>query len=181
MQKKISIIGISGSLRPSSSNAIIVEAIKKLMPEEVEFSIYAGIGDLPHFNDADDIPVNVIAWREQLQEADAMLVCSPEYAFGIPGSLKNALDWTVGSGSLVNKPLALITAATGGQKAHASMLEVFTALSPVIPEGCALLIPFVRSKLNAAGEISDAPTLKAVEKLVQNLVGFATDKIKKIE
>lgn len=172
MQKKIKITGISGSLRASSSNAIILEAIKKLMPEDVEFFIYTGIGDLPHFNDAEDIPVNVIVWRKQLQQADAVLVCSPEYAFGIPGSLKNALDWTVGSGDLVNKPLALITAATGGEKAHASMLDVFTALSPVIPEGCALLIPFVRSKLNAAGEINDPPTLKAVEKLVQNLVSY---------
>src|SRR5450432_4287229 len=124
---KIKIIAISGSLRANSSNAIILQAIEKMNPQEVDFFIYKGIGDLPHFVDADNIPITVSVFRKHLQDADAVLICTPEYAFGVPGSLKNALDWTVGSGDLVNKPLALITAATGGEKAHASMLDVFTA------------------------------------------------------
>ncbi|MEP6750242.1 MAG: NADPH-dependent FMN reductase, partial [Bacteroidota bacterium] len=112
MQKnKIKILAVSGSLRANSSNAIILQAIEKLMPGQVEFFIYKGIGDLPHFDDAENIPITVSVWRKHLQDADAVLICSPEYAFGVPGSLKNALDWTVGSGELVNKPLALITAS----------------------------------------------------------------------
>jgi len=173
---KIKIIAISGSLRASSSNALILQVIEKMMPGEASFFIYKGLGDLPHFNDAEDIPIAVSVWRKHLQEADAVLVCSPEYAFGVPGSLKNALDWTVGSGELVNKPLALITASTGGEKAHAALLQIFTALSANIPEGCALLIPFVRSKLNAAGEISDAPTLAAVKMVVEKLIRFVQEK-----
>ncbi len=176
-KNKLKILAISGSLRANSSNTIILEAIKKIMPEQVEFSIYKGISGLPHFDDADRVPVAVSEWRQALLQADAVVICSPEYAFGIPGSLKNALDWTVGSGELVNKPLALITAATGGEKAHAAWLQIFTALSANIPDGCALLISYVRSKLNAAGEISDAATLDAVKKLIKNLVEVMEEKM----
>jgi len=168
-------LAVSGSLRPNSSNAVILEAIEKMVPEDVEFFIYKGIGSLPHFDDAAQTPIAVNVWQQHLQEADAVLVCSPEYAFGVPGSLKNALDWTVGSGELVNKPLSLITAATGGEKAHAAWLHIFTALSANIPEGGALLIPFVRSKLNAAGEISDAATRAAIQAVVDTLIATARE------
>jgi NAD(P)H-dependent FMN reductase len=170
LKNKIQILAVSGSLRANSSNAIILLAIEKILAEQAEFFIYRGLGGLPHFDDAEAIPIAVSVWRKHLQEADAVLVCSPEYAFGVPGSLKNALDWTVGSGELVNKPLALITASTGGEKAHAALLHIFTALSAKIPEGASLLISFVRSKLNAAGEISDAATLAAVKTVMEKLI-----------
>lgn len=80
------------------------------------------------------------------------------------------MDWTVGSGELVNKPLALITAATGGDKAHAAWLQIFTALSANIPEGGALLIPFIRSKLGNNGEVTDAATWKAIQEVLQTLI-----------
>ncbi|HTE09944.1 MAG TPA: NAD(P)H-dependent oxidoreductase [Chitinophagaceae bacterium] len=175
LKNKIKILAVSGSLRANSSNAIILLAIEKMLPEDVAFFIYKGLGGLPHFDDAEEIPIAVSVWRKHLQEADAVVICSPEYAFGVPGSLKNALDWTVGSGELVNKPLALITASTGGEKAHAALLHIFTALSAKIPEGASLLISFVRSKLNAAGEISDAPTLAAVKTVLEKLIQFAQE------
>lgn len=170
LKDKIKILAVSGSLRTNSSNAVILQHIQRMMPEGVEFFVYKGLSTLPHFDDAAEIPITVGVWRKHLQEADAVLVCSPEYAFGIPGSLKNAFDWTVGSGELVNKPLALITAATGGEKAHAAWLQIFTALSANIPEKAALLISYVRSKLNAAGDISDAATLEAVKALIDALL-----------
>ncbi len=173
-KNKIKITAVSGSLRANSSNTVILRAIEKMVPDQVEFFIYNGIGELPHFNDSEEVPITVSVWRKHLQEADAVLICTPEYAFGVPGSLKNALDWTVGSGTLVNKPLALITAATGGDKAHASFLQIFTALSAQIPAGCALLIPFVRSKLNAAGDISDVETFAAIKKLLDTLIAVAS-------
>ena len=176
LTNKIKIMAVSGSLRADSSNAVILQAIEKMVPEEVAFFIYKGLADLPHFDDAEVIPIAVSVWRKHLQEADAVLICSPEYAFGVPGSLKNALDWTVGSGELVNKPLALITASTGGEKAHAALLHIFTALSAKIPEGGALLISYVRSKLNAAGEISDTQTLEAVKLVLERLLQVVRDK-----
>ncbi len=170
LKNKIKILAVSGSLRPNSSNNIILEAIRKMAPADVDFIIYTGLGNLPQFDDPEQVPVTVSEWRKQLQDADAVLICTPEYAFGVPGSLKNALDWTVGSGELVNKPLALITASTGGEKAHAAFLQIFTALSARIPEGGALLISYVRSKLNANGEISDLPARDAVKQVLEKLI-----------
>jgi len=170
LKNKIKILAISGSLRANSSNSIILEAIEKMAPADVDFFIYKGLGSLPQFDDPEQTPVTVSVWRKHLEEADAVLICTPEYAFGVPGSLKNALDWTVGSGELVNKPLALITASTGGEKAHAAFLQIFTALSAKIPEGGALLIPYVRSKLSTNGEISDPPTREAVKQVLEKLI-----------
>ena len=172
LANRIKIVAVSGSLRASSSNAAVLNAIEKMAPDEVDFFIYKGLATLPHFDDATEIPEAVSLWRKYLREADAVLVCSPEYAFGVPGSLKNAFDWTVGSGELVNKPLALITASTGGEKAHAAWLQIFTALSATIPEGAALLIPYVRSKLNAAGDITDASTLAAIQTVLEKLLAI---------
>lgn len=177
LKDKIKILAVSGSLRTNSSNAVILQHIQRRMPEGVEFFEYRGLSTLPHFDDAAETPITVSVWRRHLQEADAVLVCSPEYAFGIPGGLKNAFDWTVGSGELVNKPLALITAATGGEKAHAAWLQIFTALSANIPPAGALLISYVRSKLNAAGEITDAATIDNIQKLIEQLVAAASNPV----
>ena len=174
---KLKILGVSGSLRANASNALLLEQVQKMMPEQVEFFIYKGLASLPHFDDAAELPITVSVWRKHLAEADAVLVCSPEYAFGVPGSLKNAFDWTVSSGELVNKPLALITGSTGGEKAHAAWLQIFTALSAKIPEGGSLLIPYIKSKLTASGEITDADTMDAVKRVIEKLIEAASQPV----
>lgn len=133
--KKLNILAVSGSLRSSSSTTLILKEIQKWVPQHVTFTIYQDMATLPAFDDSMEPSEPVIAWRRLLAMADGVFICSPEYAFGIPGALKNAMDWTVGSGELVNKPLVLVTAATGGDKAHAAWLHIFTALSANIPEG----------------------------------------------
>jgi len=168
--KKITILAVSGSLRANSSNTLILKEIQKWAPQHITFTIYQDMATLPAFDDSMDAPEPVVAWRRQLAAADGVFICSPEYAFGIPGALKNAMDWTVGSGELVNKPLVLVTAATGGDKAHAAWLQIFTALSANIPESGSLLIPFVRSKLNEKGELSDIATREAVQLVLQALI-----------
>jgi chromate reductase len=177
-KSKLKLLAVSGSLRASSSNNILLDAIAEMLPPGVDFLVYPGISRLPHFDDPKETPTAVEDWRKHLQEADAVLVCSPEYAFGLPGSLKNAFDWTVGSGEMVNKPLGLITASTGGDKAHAAWLQVFTALSASIPEGCALLISYIRSKLNADGQITDEPVRNSVKELITKLLNAAAANLK---
>ncbi|GLV53492.1 hypothetical protein KDH_03450 [Dictyobacter sp. S3.2.2.5] len=108
------ILVISGSLRASSSNTRLAKAIMDLAPAGIETHLYQGLGDLPHFTpdlDGDDPPASVVALRQQLQAADGVLICTPEYAFGVPGTLKNALDWTVSSGDFSEKPVAAISAS----------------------------------------------------------------------
>lgn len=169
------ILAISGSLRASSTNTALVRAIVALAPPHMEIIIYDGLADLPHFSpdlDDDNAPPSVKDLRNQLQAADGVLICTPEYAFGVPGSLKNMLDWTVSSGDLWDKPVAAISASplwSGGDKAHASLLLTLKALGANVPEGAKLMIPTVGKKLNANGEVSDPETTLALKSLLDAL------------
>src|SRR5688572_2786888 len=94
------ILAISGSLRNNSSNTALVRAIIKLAPPGMEFRMYEGLGTLPHFiqgMDGMNSPDTVREFRSLVEHADGVMICTPEYAFGVPGVLKNALDWLVGS------------------------------------------------------------------------------------
>ncbi|MEA2240006.1 MAG: hypothetical protein QOC81_4730 [Thermoanaerobaculia bacterium] len=129
------IIAICGSLRARSSNRALLQAALKLAPEGIEVTIYEGLAGLPHFNPDDDEegatpPPAVAELRSLLAAADGILISSPEYAHGVPGSLKNALDWLVSDGALVDKPIALISASpVGGQFAQASLIETLTTMN----------------------------------------------------
>ena len=170
MENKIKIVAISGSLRNNSSATFIVRHVINLFPETIDFILYEGVGKLPHFDDNDNVASEVTTFRQLLAQADGVFICQPEYAFGVPGSLKNALDWTVSSGELAQKPVALVTAATGGEKAHTALLLILKALSSKVGEGATLLIPFIRTKLNDKGEVINADIAGALTSVVNALV-----------
>ncbi|HEY5748499.1 MAG TPA: NAD(P)H-dependent oxidoreductase [Chryseolinea sp.] len=167
--KEIKILAIVGSLRATSSNHAVVKHLARLVPNDVDFQIYDGMGKLPLFDDSETTPPAVQDLRDQLKAADGVLICTPEYAFGVPGALKNALDWTVSSAELVNKPVALITASTGGEKAHAALLHILEALSARVAGDARLLISFIRAKLKN-GEVSDADTLRALTSVLAAII-----------
>jgi chromate reductase len=161
------ILAISGSLRTGSSNHAILRFLGEMAHAGFEYNIYDGLAQLPHFDpglDNDDPPATVSSLRKLLAEADGIIICAPEYAYGVPGSLKNALDWTVSSGSLYDKPLALITASTGGENAHAALLLILTALNANVVKDATLLIPFIRSKMDGEGKITDIETSENLKK-----------------
>ena len=164
------ILAISGSLRANSSNNAILKAAAAMVPAGIQFTMYQELAQIPPFDDSQEPSLPVARFRQQLQNADGIFICTPEYAFGVSGVLKNALDWTVSSGELVNKPLALVTAATGGEKAHAALLLTFTALSTSIPPGGDLVISYVKSKLDAGGGIKDPATAKQLQEVMDALV-----------
>jgi NAD(P)H-dependent FMN reductase len=167
------ILAIPGSLRANSSSNAVLQVIASMMPEKISFTIYEGIGALPHFNDPQETPSRITDFRNHIRQADAVLICTPEYAFGVPGSLKNALDWTVASGEFIDKPVSLITASSQGEKGHAALLLILTAISARVIDGASLLIPFVRAKLDEKGLIKDPNTkaslLAAVQILIQDI------------
>jgi len=169
------ILAISGSLRASSTNTRLVRATSALAPADMAFTMYDGLADLPHFSpdlDGDDPHASVQNLRKLLKEADGVFICTPEYAFGVPGSLKNALDWTVSSGEFYRKPVVAISASpspTGGDKAHASLLLTLSALGANVPEGGKLRIPAVGKKLNANGEVVDPETRQALRSVLDAL------------
>lgn len=137
-------------------------------PADVEFIMYDGLKTIPAFDDVDNEAVD--NFRKQLGEADGVFICTPEYAFGVPGALKNALDWTVSTGDFDKKPVALITASSAGDKGHAALLHTLTAISANVVPGGTLLISFVRSKINDKGEIADPITGQAIKDVLHALI-----------
>jgi NAD(P)H-dependent FMN reductase len=140
----------------------------------MEIVLYQGLGTLPWFNpDLDEEgmepPAPVRELRQSLASADAYIISSPEYAHGIPGVIKNGLDWLVSCAELTGKPVALWNAApAGGEFAQRALLEVLTTMSwPVVREAC-LLEPFLRRKLEPEGPF-DGPELDAVERALAAL------------
>jgi chromate reductase, NAD(P)H dehydrogenase (quinone) len=172
----IKILAISGSLRSGSSNTNILRALVNLAPENTTIEIYESIGNLPHFNpeiDDDRVLLSVQDWRSQLQEADAVIFCTPEYAHGVPGVLKNALDWIVSSGEFMSKPTAVISASPspdGGEKANASLVQTLKMMMAEINERSILCIPAVSAKLNKQGEVIDFETKISLKALLENLI-----------
>lgn len=127
-----------------------------MAPREICIELYSGVGTLPHFNDPQDIPESVVDFRIKIRNAHAVLIVTPEYAFGVPGSLKNALDWTVSSGEFIDKPVGLVTASSQGEHGHAALLLILKAISARVVPQATRLIPFVRSRLDAQGNIKDS-------------------------
>jgi chromate reductase len=105
--------------------------------------LYSGLSELPPFNpdrDTEVPPPAVIEFRKQLDASDGVLISSPEYAYGVPGTLKNALDWLVRSGELYEKPVALINASPRSTHAHASLAETLTTMTArIVPDACVTL------------------------------------------
>ncbi len=120
------IFALSRSLRQGSANHVILKYLAKLASANISYTIYNGLREITPSDpglDNDTPPASVADLRKQLSEADGIIICTPEYAFGVPGALKNALDWMVSSGSFVGKPTALITASTGGETLMRPLLK----------------------------------------------------------
>ncbi len=166
------ILAIPGSLRPGSSNHTVLRFLGTLIAPEITYMLYDGLALIPPFDpaaDGDTPPEQVVGLRNLIDAADAIIVCTPEYAFGVPGQLKNALDWTVSSGSFSGKPTALITASTSGEYAHAALITTLGALDARLSDQTLLLISFIRSKINTEGKITDKDSIERLTAVVNAL------------
>jgi NAD(P)H-dependent FMN reductase len=156
-----SILAISGSLRARSSNTEILHAAAMLAPASVTVTLFAGLGGLPHFNpDLDTegatLPAPVQAFRAQVAAADGLLICSPEYAHGVPGSLKNALDWLVSGPEIPFKPIGLINASSRSTHAQAALAETLRTMSTRLVSGASPTLPIDGRRMDAAALVADA-------------------------
>ena len=166
------ILAISGSTRRESSNLQILKDIKSNYKESFNIEIYPSINNLPHFNPDDDndvsLPPLVKEFREKIAKADGILICTPEYVFSLPGSLKNALEWTIGTILFDKKPVALITASGLGDQAHESLKLIMKTMSARFNEQTQLLIKGARSKLDMNGKINDMDTKERIDILMKS-------------
>jgi chromate reductase, NAD(P)H dehydrogenase (quinone) len=172
MSQRKKVLAISGSTRQHSSNHNLINAIAELFAGEIEVTVFDSIAGLPHFdpdNTIDNVPSPVLNFRKQINDADGVLICTPEYAHGVPGSLKNAIDWTVSSNEFSHKPVVLITASTDGKFGHAALLETLKVIEAENIDQLQLLIPFIRTKISG-DKITDEKTLAEIKLLINNFI-----------
>lgn len=174
MGDKKKVLAISGSTRENSSNERLIRKIAELSSEAIELTLFASISELPHFNpdldNADALPASVLAFRQQIAAADGVLICTPEYVFTLPGSLKNALEWCVSTTLFSQKPTGLITASASGEKGHEALQLVMRTIEAKFNEGTSLLIKGIKAKIDMEGNIADAKTLEDVSAFTASFV-----------
>jgi NAD(P)H-dependent FMN reductase len=147
---------------------------------------FDGLGELPHFNpDLDGegavAPESVQEFRARIGEADALLICSPEYAHGVPGTLKNALDWLVSSSEMLFKPIGLLNVSPRSKHAYASLAETLRTMSTVLVEGASVELALSGTRLEAAG-IAANPEMSrvlrsAIDALILAAVGYRRQRL----
>jgi NAD(P)H-dependent FMN reductase len=128
------ILAVCGSLKAGSGNLALLKTAATLMPPGVDVVFFEGLGDLPHFNpdlETSGVPESVARWRLALSESDAVLIASPEYGFSLPGALKNAIDWVIGSGELEQKVVAITAATTSPERGRRGLQALRETLSAV--------------------------------------------------
>ena len=175
--KNKKVLAFCGSTRKDSTNLQILQAIEKLTVDNLEFEFYNELTLLPHFNpdlDKEVPPLIVQVLRNKITDADGILICTPEYVFSLPGSLKNMIEWTVSTTIFSNKPTAIITASGLGEKAHESLLLIMKTIEAKMPSKCQLLIQGARSKVNAGG-ITDENTLSKINELIVSFVSIINE------
>ncbi len=176
--EKIKILGIGGSLRKGSYSRAILMAAVELLPKNVSMEV-ADISDIPIFNQDEEAesPPSVKRFKKQIKDADAILFCTPEYNFGMPGYLKNAIDWAsrpYGDNSFDNKPAAVISASDGllgGIKAQLQLRQVLVFLN-IHAVNDSVTVSQVTQKLDLAGRLTDQRTRERIRQLVEELVAW---------
>jgi chromate reductase len=169
--KPIRVLAISGSLRLASSNRAALEALSRLAPDGVKVLVYGDLARLPPFNPDNDIddnpkPEPVETLRALVDASDALVIATPEYAHGLPGALKNALDWLVASETFAGKPTALINTSPRAFHAQASLREILSTMA-------ARLIPEAFAAISLTGKVVTAEDVLAdpicVRRLTESL------------
>jgi chromate reductase len=172
----VHILGVSGSLRAVSANSNLLRAAVGLAPAGVRITLYDGLATLPHFNpdlEAAGLPGPVAEWRAVVDAADAVMISSPEYAHGVPGSLKNALDWLVGGVECYQKPVALLNASVSATHAHASLREILKTMAAQIVDAASVTVPVAGRKLSVADIVADAELAATLRSAITALVQAA--------
>jgi len=169
------LLTVSGSLRVGSSNAALLSAVERLAPANVVVTAYTGLATLPAFSpDVEEgtspLPQAVTQWRAAIAGADAVLISSPEYAHGIPGALKNALDWIVGGSEIVGKPVGVLSASAASRFAHPQLIEVLRTMSADVVPAATVVIDIPRRGVDTDRLVNDPALSSALRAVVVALL-----------
>ncbi|MBS0471174.1 MAG: NAD(P)H-dependent oxidoreductase [Proteobacteria bacterium] len=152
------LLAISGSLRAVSTNTTLLNAAMRLAPDGMTIALFEGLATLPPFNpdlDVDPLPAAVADWRGRVAAADGLLISSPEYARGIPGSLKNAFDWMVSDTEFAGKPVAFFHASERAVASQAALRLVLETMSARIVEDATITVPLLGKQTDVDSLLHD--------------------------
>lgn len=151
------ILALSGSLREKSYNRAAIEALSQVAPDGVEVNAFEGIRHLPLFNPdlEEEELLSVERFKNELGYSDGIVIASPEYAHGISGVMKNALDWLVSGEEFINMPVMLINTSPRAHHAQDALREVVVTMSGRIVENACLTLPLLGGGLDSAGILRD--------------------------
>jgi len=168
------ILGVCGSLQRRSSNLTVLRTAQAVCPQGDSVQILSSLEKLPHFNPEHDVtpaPAAIAVFRQRLRSADALLISAPEYAHGMPGALKDALDWLVSSGELYETPVGVLVGSprpNGGTYAKAALEQTLNA------QGAMILVSelvWIREP-DKQGELLSTPEgVEVVRRAVERLAG----------
>ena len=138
----LNVLAICGSLRAQSINHMLLRAVAQLAPECMSISLYDGMCGLPLFNpDLEaDMPTVVQELRDAVMQSDAVIIASPEYAHGVSGVMKNALDWLVSDERFLGKPVALLSSSPHSRHADAALRETLVTMSARIVDSASVAV-----------------------------------------
>lgn len=185
MEKKVSILGFTGSLRKGSYNKALLRAALEMVPSDAELKVFE-IEGMPLFNqDLEGNPPQIVKdFKAQIRGADAILIVTPEYNYSMPGVLKNAIDNAsrpYGDNAFAGKPVAMMGASIGNQgtaraQYHLRQSCVFLDMYPLNqPE---VMVPFAQDKVDQNGRLTDTKTREKIKELLEALVAW-TMRLKK--
>jgi chromate reductase len=171
MTKRKNIFVIIGSASRNSANQKLIDVFAALTIDDFKLTIYNDLKSLPHFDpelSIEKTPKIVVEFREAIDNADGIIICTPEYIFSLPSGLKNAIEWCVSTTVFSDKPMGLITASASGQKGHEELQLIMKTVMTIFTDETTLLIQGVKGKITEKGEIIDAKTLQDLGKFISS-------------
>jgi chromate reductase, NAD(P)H dehydrogenase (quinone) len=174
---EIGVLGIAGSLRLGSLNRSLLRAAVKLAPPGLVIDTF-DLTDVPLYNgdvEAAGDPPGVTAFKDAIRAADAVLFVTPEYNHGVPGVMKNAVDWAsrpARDAALNGKPVGIIGAspgATGTARGQSQLRQAFEFTNSYCMPQPEILVFRATEKFDATGELTDAKTIEFLGKYLEAL------------
>jgi chromate reductase len=178
LTNKLNIFVIVGSASKHSANQKIVDRISVLTKDFFNLDVLNDLKTLPHFDpelSADSPPQAIIELRENINKADGVVICTPEYIFSVPSGLKNMIEWCVATTVFSDKPVGLITASLGGQQAHEELKMLMRTLTAKFIQETVLLIQGVKGKIDQEGQITDQKTIDNLDHFINAFKGLVLE------
>lgn len=171
-REKKKILAIIGSASSGSANLKLIEHLARLKKDELQLIIYTDLKLLPHFDpelSTANPPEPILKLRRSIEEADGLIICTPEYIFSIPSGLKNAFEWCIATTVLSEKACGLITASANGQRGHEELQLIMSTAMARFTGETSLLIPGIKGKFNGQGQLIDAGTEDQLKSFIRAL------------